>query len=87
MVERAGSPAIKVRLDRPAVEATKNVPSVNGVWTLDLALDEAQADGRRCIRCGGRAIPSDGGGMVPVGWADREDGACQIFAHVECGEA
>lgn len=58
---------MKVRLDRPAVEATKDVARVDGVWTLDLALDEAQADGRRCIRCGGHAIPVDGGGMVPVG--------------------
>jgi len=78
-------------LDRPAVPEASGPPGPDGTWPVDLDLDDGQADGLTCIRCG----RSDGT-VVPVGWADRplevlarlgvrpEATRCQIVAHDEC---
>jgi hypothetical protein len=85
--------AMRCRLDRPAVAAATTAPRVDGMWVIDLDLNDRQADGQACIRCGQRDGP-----MVPVGWAERPTNVlrrigvtddarnCQIFAHVECQE-
>ena len=84
---------MRCRLDPPTVPATRHAPRVDGAWVVDLHLDDAQADGLACIRCGKR-----GGPMVPVGWAERPSDVlerlgvdpgcrhCQVFAHVECAD-
>lgn len=38
-------------------------------------MNEAQRDGRACLRCGGEHGP-----MVPAGWLD----GCQVFQHERC---
>jgi hypothetical protein len=94
MADNAEMTVMRCRLDRPAVAAASTAGRIDGVWVVDLDLDDRQADGRACIRCGQR-----GSSMLPVGWAERptdvlrrigvSDDArnCQIFAHVECQEA
>lgn len=74
--------AMRCRLDRPALAAAAAAAPVDGWWTLEVDLDERQADGLTCLRCGGQD-----GAMVPVGWVERPDGTvCALFAHGECEE-